>query len=134
MDREAIEEIVARYFEGIEKDVVAVYLFGSVARGEERSGSDVDIGVLYRDTPAPTFEAAGFDHAANLAQALGREIDLITMNDAPPELVHRILRDARLVLEKDASRRVAFEVRSRNEYFDVLPVLKEYRRAQGSGR
>jgi hypothetical protein len=43
--------------------------------------------------------------------------------------VHRGLRDGCLQLERDASARVRFEVRVRNEYFDLKPYLDEYRRA-----
>jgi len=39
-----IEETLKKYF-AAQKDVVAVYLFGSYARGNERPGSDVDVAV-----------------------------------------------------------------------------------------
>jgi hypothetical protein len=42
--------------------------------------------------------------------------------------VHRVLRDGVLLLDHDRSARIAFEVRSRNEYFDLLPILERYRR------
>jgi hypothetical protein len=55
------------------------------------------------------------------------------LNTAPPDLVHRVLRDGVLVLERDASARIRFEVRARNEYFDLRPRLDEYRRiSQGT--
>jgi hypothetical protein len=40
----------------------------------------------------------------------------------PAGLVHRVLRDERLLLERDRSDRIAFEARRRNEYLDLLPV------------
>jgi hypothetical protein len=49
-------------------------------------------------------------------------VDLVTLTDAPADLVHRVLRDERLPLERDRSDRIAFEARRRNEYFDLLPV------------
>jgi hypothetical protein len=49
------------------------------------------------------------------------------MNTAPADLIHRILRDGKLLLEADKSCRIAFEVRARNEYFDLLPILQRYR-------
>jgi hypothetical protein len=42
--------------------------------------------------------------------------------------VHRVLRDGRLMLERDRSARIRFEARARREYFDLLPVLLHYRR------
>ena len=40
-----------------------------------------------------------------------------------------MLRDRQLLLDRDRSARLRFEVRSRNEYFDLLPVLQRYRAA-----
>ncbi len=37
-------------------------------------------------------------------------------------------RDGKLLLDRGRSRRIEFEVRRRNEYFDLLPILEEYRR------
>ena len=52
----------------------------------------------------------------------------MVLNRAPADLVHRILRDGILMLERDRNARIAFEVQRRNEYFDLLPILKRYRR------
>jgi hypothetical protein len=42
-----------------------------------------------------------------------------------------VLRDGLLVLDRDPSVRIRFEVRARNEYFDLLPFLLRYRRLGG---
>jgi hypothetical protein len=47
------------------------------------------------------------------------------------DLAHRVLRDGLLLLERDRSARIRFEVRARNEYFDLLPHLRRYRRKAG---
>ena len=109
-------------------DVACAYLFGSTARGEARAGSDVDLAVLYEPAPPRTL-MGGSELAVRLEKELRRTVDLVILNRAPPDLVHRILRDGQLLLERDAPARIRFEVRSRNEYFDVLPYLNEYRRA-----
>jgi len=38
-----------------------------------------------------------------------------------------VLRDGRLVLDRDPSVRIQFEVRTRNEAFDLEPILHRYR-------
>lgn len=128
MPDEPIEEQLRRFFAQDGRDVVAAYLFGSVARGTHGPGSDVDIAVLLERPPPRTFEGLPLDLEARLEKVLGRPVQLVVLNDAPPDLVHRVLRDGRLLLDRDRSRRIGFEVRARNEYFDLLPHLIRYRR------
>ena len=68
-------------------------------------------------------------YEGDLERELGRAVQLVVLNDAPSDLVHRVLRDRRLLLDRDRVARLRFEVRSRNEYFDLLPVLQRYREA-----
>jgi predicted nucleotidyltransferase len=108
--------------------VVAVYLFGSVARGTASKRSDVDVGLLYQKSPPRTYRGQPYLIQADLSERLGRDVDVVVLNDAPVDLVHRVLRDGVLLFDIDKSVRIAFEVRARNEYFDLLPYLEEYRR------
>lgn len=109
-------------------DVVAAYLFGSVARGDDAAGSDVDLALLYRRDPPPTFAALPLRLAGDVERLLGRHADVVTLNTAPVDLCARVLRDGVLLLDRDPSRRIAFEVRTRNAWFDLQPVLRSYRR------
>lgn len=128
MDRARIEAAVRARFFG-RQDIAAVYLHGSQARGTANAASDVDIAVLYRDTPPRGLEALSLALEAELEAELGIRVQAVTLNTAPPDLVHRILRDQDLLLERDAAVRIDFEIRARNEYFDIRPYLDEYRRA-----
>ena len=112
--------------------LVAAYLFGSVARGQARPDSDVDLGLLYREAPEKTLRGQPFLLEAALGQLVKRPVQLVVMNTAPPDLVHRVLADGILLFDNDPSRRIAFEVQARNAYFDLLPVLREYRRARAA--
>jgi uncharacterized protein len=127
VETEGAVRILAEYYREM-PGVAAVYLFGSLARGTARAESDADVGVLFDTPPAAQLMAQPFSDEATLSERLGRRVQIIVMNRAPVDLVHRILRDGTLVLEPNKSRRIAFEVRARNEYFDLLPVLHAYRR------
>jgi predicted nucleotidyltransferase len=106
--------------------LVAAYLFGSQARGAAHAASDVDIGLLLEEPPA-TLDDLHLDVAADLERELGAPVDLVVLNRAPGELVHRVLRDGELLVENDRSARIRFEVRARNDYFDLEPVRRVYR-------
>lgn len=116
-----------RFFEDRPDDVAAVYLFGSMARGTATAASDVDVGVLLSTEPAGDLSGLLLGVEADLENALERDVQIVVLNTAPCDLVHRVLRDARLVLDRRPSVRVAFEIRARNEFFDLEPVLRQYR-------
>ena len=116
--------------EAQEYGVVAAYLFGSFARGTGRPDSDVDIAVLYAKPPAPTLEAQPFRLEGDLERAIGQPVQVVNLHSAPIDLVHRVLRDGKVLLDRDRRSRIAFEVRTRNEYFDFEPVLRRYRRQE----
>jgi predicted nucleotidyltransferase len=124
------EQVITDYYAG-KPGVVAVYLFGSFGRGTARDDSDVDVGVLYESSRPAQLMAQPFGDEAALSERLARSVQVVEMNRAPPDLVHRIMRDGILLIEANKSRRIAFEVQARNAYFDLLPVLREYRQPRG---
>ena len=130
MERSSVIEVLRAALERSEAAVSCAYLFGSVARDEDRSASDIDVAVLFTETPPATLLGPVATLQADLEEALGREVDLIILNRAGPDLIHRVLRDGELLMEPDRSHRIRFEVDSRNAYFDLLPYLQEYRRGR----
>ena len=68
------------------------------------------------------------DYEADLERQVGVPVQVVILNNAPPDLAHRVLRDGRVLLERDRSARLRFEVRTRNLYFDLEPFLTRYRR------
>ena len=128
MPEPEIASTLRRYFDEHGAGIVAVYLFGSMARGTARAESDVDLGVLYERVPESTLEGQPFDLESALERLVSRPVQVVALNRAPVDLVHRVLRDGILVAERDRSARVRFEVRARSEYFDLLPILRRYRR------
>ena len=128
-----IAEVLQDHFARSPGDLVCVYLFGSVARGEARPDSDVDVAVLFdAKAPgrAPVDPLRGLHLAAELDGLLGKDVDVIDLETAPVDLIHRILRDGMLVLDRDPLARARFEVAARNHYFDLKPILEEYRRVR----
>src|SRR5688572_25143300 len=81
-------------------EVLEAYLFGSRATGAAQAHSDVDVAVYLGDR-RPQASAFGYaaDLAAVLMAALGsNRVDVVVLNNAPPLLYHRILRDGRRIL------------------------------------
>jgi predicted nucleotidyltransferase len=132
MDDAAIEHRLRAFFQTRAPEVVAAYLFGSVARGRSSAMSDVDVGVLLAQPPAVLADLP-LDLEADLERFVGVPTQVVVLNGAPADLVHRVLRDGKLLVDRDTSARIAFEVRARNEFFDLKPVLDRYRAARPAG-
>lgn len=122
-----LERRLVEFFGTHAEDAAAVYLFGSAARGTARPDSDVDVGILFTQTPASTLDAQPYGLAADLESHLGQPVDVVVLNSAPADLRIRVLRAGHLIVDRDKSRRIAFEVRTRNEFFDLEPILRRYR-------
>jgi predicted nucleotidyltransferase len=103
-------------------DIVCVYMYGSVARGEARGASDIDVAVLYAQEPPPTLDGLGLGWLH--AERSWETGDLVI--SIAPHLIHRVLRDGVLVYDDPP---VSALVQARSAYFDLLPYPRQYRRA-----
>jgi len=71
--------------------IVRLEIFGSVARGEAREQSDIDILAEF-DRPISLFDLAAAENY--LIDLLGAEVDLIPRRSVRPELRENIFREA----------------------------------------
>lgn len=106
-------------------EILEAYVFGSVSRGTAQAHSDVDVAV-YVSEPRPS--ASSFGYAADLAAALMRglgvdRVDVVVLNDAPPLLYHRVLRDGVRILSRDLCATTTREGRALSRYCDFVPQL-----------
>jgi predicted nucleotidyltransferase len=127
----AAGDLIARLRECVASagpEVVAVYLHGSRARGTAHPGSDVDLGVLLRSPGPPRLRDAARAVEALVEPAVGVTVEAVALNAASPDLVHRVLRDGVLLLDRDKPARLRFEVQARNAYFDMEPIRRRYRK------
>jgi predicted nucleotidyltransferase len=102
--------------------VIAVYRFGSTAKGAATAGSDVDVAVLTRE-PLPA--ARRFDAQEALAAAIGCDVDLVDLRGASPVMAIQVVAHGQLLYDGDSSARGGFEDRT----FGAYARLNEERRA-----
>lgn len=107
-----------------DKRIIFAYLYGSAAKGIMREDSDVDIAV-FAEKPEedPLLEA---NISLKMEQVLNRSADVRIINHAPAILINQVLKEGILLLSRDESLRINFEVRNMNEYMDFLPLINEY--------
>lgn len=107
-------------------DVLCAWVFGSTARRTATESSDVDLALLL-DKPPSRLEDLHSDLADRIERRIKRPVDLSLLNSASVDLVHRVLRDGILLIDRNPSVRIQFEVDARNRYFDMLPIWHTYR-------
>lgn len=94
---EQIIQIAARFFQ--DKPVKRAYLFGSLARGENTSESDLDILVdLDYENGADFF--AFIDMQEQLAELLAVKVDLVSSNGLSLHIKPQIDQEKQLIYEK----------------------------------
>jgi predicted nucleotidyltransferase len=85
MDDAAIEHRLRAFLQTRAPEVVAAYLFGSVARGRSSAMSDVDVGVLLAKPPAVLADLP-LDLEADLERFVGVPTQVVVLNSAPVPL------------------------------------------------
>jgi predicted nucleotidyltransferase len=108
------------------KDVLAAdrrvrlaVVFGSAARDTQRSGSDLDVGVLVE----PHSEA-GPPLDVVLARATGRTVDLVRLDTAPPLLRFEIARDGKVLVERVPHAWTDFRARAMTDWWEWAPTAR----------
>jgi len=103
-----------------EKPVLFAYLFGSCARQEETSLSDIDIAVYLQGKQ--DFFTVRLQLMEALSRALKSDaIDLIVLNEARIVLKYEVIREG-VVIKENKSERVLFETKVLREYLDSEPI------------
>jgi len=130
LDLSAHKAALEGYFRAL-PGVVLAYLFGSYARGQAGPLSDVDVAVLLADGPS---SAHCFEMRLEIIGGLMGilhfdDVDVLILNQAPPALRYRVLRDGLLLFCGDEQTRIEFTARTVSEYLDLKPMIERHQRA-----
>jgi predicted nucleotidyltransferase len=96
-----LEENISVYFRD-KKEVIAVYLFGSHAKGKARPLSDIDVGILLDKNDRDFLKQRRKDYTIELGRTLRKDIHPIILNLAGEELLKQIFSKGRCILINDA--------------------------------
>ncbi len=110
-------------------EVQIAYLFGSAARGQLTSRSDIDVAVA-AETRLPLETRLAM--AVQLSKALHREVDLIDLQEVTGEILQQSLCQGVKLLQKDAGLYARLMQRLWFDQADMMPyrrrILAERRR------
>jgi len=111
-------ELLAR-----DRRILLVYVFGSTLDTRRDRVGDVDLGVL-AEPPLSLDELTR--RQADLRQATGSPIELISLDGAPVILVHEVVESGACLFARDPDVETEFVTRARARWWDFKP----YREAQ----
>src|SRR5262245_45968843 len=110
------------------EEILEAYLFGSLSTASARAHSDVDVAVYLGQEPSPPSSAFGYlaDLTSDLMRALETDrVDVVVLNEAPPLLYHRVLRDGVRILSRDLQATTTREGQALSRYCDYVPQLEK---------
>jgi predicted nucleotidyltransferase len=134
MSHERVKELLRVHLTGQARGIVSAYLFGSVAEGRAHRESDVDVGVLLDRAVFPSAEErmeVRISLGSELVDVLDtNDVDLVILNDAPPELGRAIVTRGRRVYCADAEADHAYVRDVQLRAADLAPWLRRVRRVK----
>ncbi|MBU1570361.1 MAG: nucleotidyltransferase domain-containing protein [Proteobacteria bacterium] len=107
-----------------EDDIVAAYLFGSVAMNRMKSSSDLDVALLLESGSESTFQLLQF--GTDLEKISGRRVDLVILTRSGELLKYQIRCFGKLIFERDENKRKKFEISGRKRYEDFIHLHNRY--------
>jgi predicted nucleotidyltransferase len=123
-----VENQIKSYFE-IEKDLVAVYLFGSYASGKARSYSDIDLAILFDSRNRAAINRRLDRYLTDLARILRKDIHLTAMDFAGEELLKQIFKKGKCIIVNDTKIMAYFKMIA----YSKIAAFHYYRRKMQSG-
>ncbi len=100
------------------------FVHGSVARGGQRSSSDLDVAAWF----------GGTADEDELRSRLPDRVDLLMLDDAPLELAGRVAQHGVLLFDDDPTARVAWQATTRKIFLDERPRVETARRDFAASR
>jgi len=119
-----IEDIAERLKEYLKdkEEVLLAFIFGSAVSGRLTKGSDVDVAVLFSDMP--NFQDV-LKITTAVSEAIGREVDIVVLNNSSPVIRMQVLKNGKLIKNKNGVIYNNFYVKTVKEYDDLKHVRKE---------
>ena len=114
--------------------LISAYLFGSHAEGRAHAESDIDVGVLLDRKRYPGPQERFAERVSLTSWFMGvlgvNEVDVVVVNDAPPELGRRIVTQGQRLYCADRQLDHAFVRDVQLRAADLEPFLRRTRRVK----
>ncbi|ADC66208.1 DNA polymerase beta domain protein region [Ferroglobus placidus DSM 10642] len=97
-------------------NVIAIYLFGSHAKGETTPLSDIDIAVIL-ENPTPESEA-------DIGSLSSPEIDVVLFHRLPLHIKYEVFKYGKEIFVRDEEKLLEIKLKVMREYLDTVRMYK----------
>lgn len=109
------------------EEVIVAYLHGSYLLRPDSEHNDIDIGVLLGEEGKFIAMEEEIYLSSFLEEKLGiSPIDVKVLNSAPKFFQYKVIKDGKAIFCRNELKRIEYEVKLTNEYFDLKPMLDYY--------
>jgi len=122
-EKEKLVTEISFYLEKNFKESVAVYLYGSFVTN--LFFSDIDLGILTKNDFERTLNFE-LDLENKLEKIVKYSVDVRVLNRAPLSFSQNVIRQRKVILDKDPNLRADFEGQILKQYFDVAYFQRQY--------
>jgi predicted nucleotidyltransferase len=122
-EKEKLVTEISFYLEKNFKEIVAVYLYGSFVTS--LFFSDIDLGILTKNDFERTLNFE-LDLENKLEKIVKYSVDVRVLNRAPLSFCQNVIRQRKVILDKDPNLRADFEGQILKQYFDIAYFQRQY--------
>ena len=122
-EKEKTIETISSYLLRLREDITAAYLFGSFITLE--AFSDIDLAVLTLSQPERPL-ALEFDLETELQKICHYSVDVRVLNAAPLSFCQNVIREGRVLVDREPNVRSDFEGKILKLYFDFARFRSRY--------
>lgn len=120
--KKKITDDIDKIIKGYEK-IISVYIFGSFMTGS--SFSDIDIGIL-SDEPVPNPLNLELALESEIEKKVKYPVDIRILNEAPISFSQNVIRQGKILIDRNPNTRADFENMVLKKYFDISPFRRRY--------
>ena len=105
-----------------DSDILAVFVFGSTARGERTAASDVDVCLVLQPQKYDSLTLS----RKKLAYLQQHDLDIQVFQQLPLYIRRRVLKEGKVLFERDTDALYALAFRTAQEFEDFKPIYHAY--------
>ncbi|MBW2006388.1 MAG: nucleotidyltransferase domain-containing protein, partial [Deltaproteobacteria bacterium] len=99
MESKLIEKISLYFID--QSEVIAVYIFGSYAKGRQQMGSDIDLAILIDQDNISHQNELIRQYTIELSRILRKDLHLVIMNSAGEDILAQIYKYGQCILNQN---------------------------------